>query len=321
MNPLIINSLTFAAVFLTVFAANAVLTDVRESERRRLKKRLEEQVRKQQRERLRASTQSKDFSRIAAEAMSETRDKSGIRERLQLFLEQSGLVLSIPQVLLYSAVSGAVVAVFPAVFTQNALLTLVVAMAGATLPMLYVYRKRHVRLEKLRSQLPDAFGLMSRVMRSGQTISQALHGVSEEFSQPISMEFLYCYEQMNLGLSPEAALRDLGRRTGLLEVKIFVLSILVQRQTGGNLAALLDKLAFVVRERFRIRGMIGALTAQGRFQGLILISLPIFMFGLLMLLNYEYERILLQHPLLIVTAIMLLFGGGVMINRIVNFDW
>lgn len=321
MNPLIINSLTFVAVFLTIFAANAALSDVRESERRRLKKRLDEEVRNQQRERVRAATRGKDFSQIAAAALAENRDESDIQERIQLFFDQSGLEMTIPRLALLSAISGAVVGVAPAIFTQNFLLTLIVAALGATLPTLYVYYKRHVRLEKLRAQLPDAFGLMGRVMRSGQTISQALQGVAEEFSQPISLEFLYCYEQMNLGLSPEAALRGLGRRTGILEMKIFVLAMLVQRQTGGNLAALLDKLAFVVRERFRIRGMIGALTAQGRFQGTILVSLPIFMFFLLMLINREYESVLLEHPLLVATAIGLLIAGGLWIRKIVNFDW
>ncbi len=112
------------------------------------------------------------------------------------------------------------------------------------LPWLYVLLKRHQRLDRLREQLPDAFELMSRVLRAGQTISQAMQAVAEEFSRPISLEFLYCSEQMNLGLSPEQALRILGQRTGLLEIKIFILSVVVHRNTGGNLAELLDKLSF-----------------------------------------------------------------------------
>ena len=105
---------------------------------------------------------------------------------------------------------------------------------------------------------------MGRVVRAGQTISQALQAVADEFPPPIAAEFAYCYEQQNLGLSPESALRDLARRTGLLEIKIFVLALLVQQQTGGNLAELLDKLSGIIRERFRIRGQIKTLTAEGR---------------------------------------------------------
>ena len=111
------------------------------------------------------------------------------------------------------------------------------------MPLFYVQFKRKARLEKLRSQLPDAFDLMGRVIRAGQTMSQALLAVADEFAQPIAGEFAYCYEQQNLGLPPETAFRDLSRRTGLIEIKIFVLALLVQQQTGGNLAELLDKLS------------------------------------------------------------------------------
>ena len=122
-------------------------------------------------------------------------------------------------------------------------------------------------MEKLLSQLPDAFDLMSRTMRAGQTISQALQSVADEFSPPIAEEFGYCYDQQNLGLSPEAAMRDLARRTGLLELKIFVLAVMVHRQTGGNLSELLDKLASVIRDRYRIRGAIKRPDGRGTAAG------------------------------------------------------
>jgi tight adherence protein B len=112
-----------------------------------------------------------------------------------------------------------------------------------------VHLKRKARLEKLLSQLPDAFDLMGRVVRAGQTLSQGFQAVADEFAQPIAGEFSYCYEQQNLGLPPDVALRDLSRRTGQLELKIFVTAVLVQQQTGGSLAEMLDKLAGVIRQR------------------------------------------------------------------------
>lgn len=124
-----------------------------------------------------------------------------------------------------------------------------------------------------------------------------------------------------MGLSAEVALRQLAKRTGLLEIKIFVLAVVVQRQTGGNLAELLDKLGEVIRERFRIDGMIMSLTAQGRFQALILLSLPPAMFALLMVINPEYEMQLFDYPGFIALALGLMTLGGVMVNRIVNFDY
>ncbi len=158
-------------------------------------------------------------------------------------------------------------------------------------------------------------------MRSGQSISQAMQAVAQEFSQPLSLEFLYCHEQMNMGLSADVALRQLAKRAGLLEVKIFVLAVVVQRQTGGNLAELFDKLSEVIRERFRIDGMIQSLTAQGRFQAMILLSLPPFMFVLLMAINPEYEMQLFDYPQAIALALGLMAFGGLLVNRIVNFDY
>src|SRR5205823_1277174 len=124
--------------------------------------------------------------------------------------------------------------------------------------------------------------------RAGQTTSQALQAVADEFDQPLAGEFTYCVEQQNLGLATEDALRDLARRTGLLEVKIFVLALLVQQQSGGNLAEILDKLAHVVRERFRVQGKIKALTAEGRLQAAVLLVIPIAIMCFMTVANQDY---------------------------------
>ena len=162
---------------------------------------------------------------------------------------------------------------------------------------------------------------MSRVVRAGQTMSQALQAVADEFAQPVAAEFAYCYEQQNLGLSAEAALRDLARRTGLLEVKIFVLAILVQQQTGGNLAEMLDKLAVVIRERARIRGKIKTLTAEGRLQAIVLLALPVFLLVVLMILNPTYTGVLLEHTNLLIAVLVSEVLGALWIRKIVNFDF
>src|SRR5262249_6690744 len=153
-------------------------------------------------------------------------------------------------------------------------------------------------------QLPDAFDLMARMIRAGQTMSQALHAVGNEFDQPIAGEFAYCYEQQNLGLSSEMALRDLARRTGLLEIKIFVLALVVQQQSGGNLAELLDNLAGIIRHRFHIKGKINALTAEGRFQAVILLALPPLLLGVIFMLNRTYAQGLLNHPQLLAGMVL-----------------
>ena len=152
-------------------------------------------------------------------------------------------------------------------------------------------------------------------------MSQALQAVADEFDQPVAGEFAYCYEQQNLGLSPELALRDLARRTGLLEIKIFVLGLLVQQQTGGNLAELLDKLAGLIRERFRIRGKVKALTAEGRIQAAVLLVLPVALMGILWLMSKDYAQALAKTPNMIIAMLIAEAIGALWIRKIVNFDF
>jgi len=319
--PLLVNLLAFMAVFLAVFGANALLVDLHSSERRRQKQAVEEQFRRRQMERARSTKLPKELAQLAAEAREENKVNRTLTESLTVLIEQAGLDLPASRLLGMMAGFCLVAGVLTTWQASSLLYGLIAGVIAGASPFLYVAYKRSKRLEKLRSQLPDAFDLMGRVLRAGQTVSQAMKAVADEFSAPVSLEFLYCYEQMNLGLTAEAALRELGRRTSLLEVKIFVLSVVVHRQTGGNLAELLDKLAFVVRERFRIHGMIRSLTAQGRFQAMILLSLPPAMFALLMVLHPQYERTLLEYPMMIFVALAMMTLGAVWIRRIVNFDY
>ncbi|NBO91017.1 MAG: hypothetical protein EBV06_01680 [Planctomycetia bacterium] len=162
---------------------------------------------------------------------------------------------------------------------------------------------------------------MARVLRAGQTSTQALQAVSDEFSPPLSTEFQYCFEQQNLGLSAELSLRDLAKRTGLLEMKIFVLGMLVQQQTGGNIAELVEKLATVIRGRQRIQGKIAALTAEGRIQAAILLLLPPVMFCILLIASPGYPLILFKYPSVIVGIAISELIGAVWIRQIVDFNF
>jgi tight adherence protein B len=176
-------------------------------------------------------------------------------------------------------------------------------------------------MNRLLTQLPDAFDLKSRCIRAGQTMSQALQAVTDEFDAPISAEFSLAFEQMNLGLPPEVAMRDLARRTGLLELKVFVLAMLIQTQTGGNLAEMLDKLSAIIRERSKIKGKLSALTAEGRLQAIILLALPPGLFLILLAINRPYAEVLLAHPILLVAIGVMELMGALWIRRIVNFDF
>jgi len=318
----LLTGLAFGFGFLVIFAVNWLLADIFEAKRKETRQRLDEEFRLRQRERARGTMQQhRDLYELAAEGYADLAAHRTGRERFHDFLMQSGLRMRTGQIVVYSILMGVFPAVLVAVLTGRWVFALPTAVVGAVVPFWYVYAARRRRLEKLLSQLPDAFDLMGRVLRAGQTMSQALQSVGDEFSRPISEEFAYCYEQQNLGLSPEAALRDLSARTGLLEMKIFVLAVTVHRQTGGNLSELLDKLSHVIRDRYRIRGLIKSLTAEGRFQGIILLALPIFLLIFLTIVNPGYMATLFEYPLLLVAMFVAEGLGALWIRNIVNFDF
>jgi tight adherence protein B len=321
VNPLLLFLLTFLAGVLAVVGIYSILSDLYLRDRSRVSKRVDEQLRARQRERVKKSLLFKDLVPLAGETASDTEERPTLRQRFESLLEQSGLDLSLRRLLLIMAGAGLVVGLVANLIRPNVVVAAVAALTGAGVPLLYVHLKRKARLEKMMAQLPDAFDLMARVIRAGQTMSQALQAIADEFEPPIAAEFAYCYEQQNLGLPPEVALRDLARRTGLLEVRIFVVALLVQQQTGGNLAELLERLATVIRERFRIRGKVRVLTAEGRYQALVLLALPVALFLILLAVNRNYAQVLLEHPGLLAGMFFFEVVGALWIRKIVNFDF
>jgi len=313
--------LAFVAGFLLTFGVNLMLADVFEANRQRVRKRLEEELLMRQRERARKSVGRQDPAEMVDEKWLSDQPAPTLRERCLRLVEESGVSLRPRQLAALSLALSLLAGVAAGMLSGLWIVAALAAVMGGALPVLYVFILRMRRLEKLLSQLPDAFDLMSRTLRAGQTTAQALQAVADEFSAPVAEEFGYCYDQQNLGLSPEAAMRDLARRTGLLELKIFVLAVMIHRQTGGNLADLLEKLAAVIRERYRIRGVIKALTAEGRLQAIILLALPPGMLAVLSILNRPYMITLFEYPMLLVGMFAMMTVGGLWMKRIVSFDF
>jgi tight adherence protein B len=319
MNPAMLLLVTFLAGALVVAGIYSFLSDLFLGDRTRVDKRIDEEFLKRQRERARQSPLFKSIGELAA-AAAEDDEPRGLRPRLEALIEQSGMHVTVRFLVILSAALGLGLAAI-GLLLSGLLTGLGLGLFGAALPFLYVRHKKKVRQGKLLAQLPDTFDLMARVIRAGQTMSQALQAVADEFDQPIAAEFSYCYEQQNLGLSPEMSMRDLARRTGLIEIKIFVLAMLVQQQTGGNLAEMLEKLSGVVRERFRMLGKIKALTAEGRFQALILLALPPALFVIILLLNRQYGMVLLERPWMLIAVGVSELLGALWIRKIVTFDF
>jgi tight adherence protein B len=312
--------LAFVAAVSAVVGIYSLVSDLYLRDRARVSGRVDEEFRQRLRDQAKKSLLMKDLRELAA-APADEEERPTLRRRFEAMVEQSGLELTPARLLTISWVAALTLGGLGGLVRQNILVAAVGAVVGGVVPVAYVNFKRNQRQEKLLSQLPDAFDLMSRIIRAGQTMSQAMQAVADEFMPPIAGEFAFCYEQQNLGLAPEIAMRELSRRTGLLELKIFVMALMVQQQTGGNLAELLDKLSGIIRERYKLRGKIKALTAEGRFQAIILLGLPPAVFLMMLGLNRDYAGILLENPALLWTMVISETFGAIWIRKIVNFDF
>ncbi len=321
MSPIVITLVTFVAGALVVLGVYSLVFDLVLRDRERVSQRLREEFRQNQRKQIQKSAVFKDPGKNLSELAGGTEKALSFPQRLQLLIEQSGLDLSARRLLEIMGVTGVGLGVLVGVLSKVWWAGLAVVPVGLVIPLLFLNIKRKRRLDKLLSQLPDAFELIGRLIRAGQTMGQAFQGVADEFQPPIAAEFAYAQEQQNLGLSPDIALRDLGRRIGLVEMKIFILAILVQRQTGGNLGELIDNLSGIVRERFRIKGKIRVLTAEGRMEAAVLMALPPVVFALIYFLNPGYASLLFEHPKVIWGMAAFMLVGLVWIRRIINFDF
>ncbi|MGB2609854.1 MAG: type II secretion system F family protein [Isosphaeraceae bacterium] len=319
-NPAFLTFLTFAAVVTACAGLYSIVSDVYLRDRSRVSQRVDEEFRKRARARAQKSLLFKDHHALSVDVAGEA-ERPSLGQRFETMIEQSGLDLTPSKLLTIVVGTSLGLGLLGGLVRHNILVAAVGAIVGGAAPIFFVKFKRNARSEKLLSQLSDAFDLMSRVIRAGQTMSQGLQAVADEFSPPVATEFAFCFEQQNLGLAPETALRELARRTGLLELKIFVLAMLIQQQTGGNMAELLDKLSHIIRERYKLRGKIQALTAEGRMQAMVLLGLPPGLFLLMLVINRSYAGLLLEHTSLIWMTVISETIGGLWIRKIVNFDF
>jgi tight adherence protein B len=189
------------------------------------------------------------------------------------------------------------------------------------IPLVWVWNKRRGRLKKFASQLPDALELVARALRAGHSLGAGMHVVAEEMPAPISNEFGRCYEEQQLGISVEDSMTSMCERVPNLDLRFFVTSVAIQRQTGGDLAEILDKIGYVIRERYRILGQVKALTAEGRLSGIVLIGLPFGLFAMMLHIKPDYIQALWTHPLGIkmsVVALIMQVVGALVIKKIVD---
>ena len=195
--------------------------------------------------------------------------------------------------------------------------------ALSSLPLWYARRKAQSRVRRFEEQFPDCLEFLSRSMRAGHAFSVALEIVHREFSDPLASEMRRTFEEQNLGQPLDVVLRKLAERIPSLDVAFFVSAVLLQKRTGGNLAELLDKLAYIIRERFKLRARIRAVSAQGVMSGRILAAIPAGVGALMFVVNPQYARFFVEDPAghtLIAGALGLQFVGYLIIRKIVRIE-
>ena len=197
------------------------------------------------------------------------------------------------------------------------ILPLLSAVVLGYVPFAYVLLKKKQRMRKFESQLPEALELVARTLRAGQAFSAGLSVVSEEFDDPIGTEFERTLDEINFGVAVSEALQNLAARVDCPDVKFFVVAVVIQRESGGNLSEIIENIAHVVRERFKLLGKIRVLSAEGKFSAIILCLLPFLIGFVIYLLNRDYIMILVEDPIgnYIIGAGLVMMLLGIIVMR------
>ena len=206
---------------------------------------------------------------------------------------------------------------------KNRLLAVMLMFLCGSFPFLYLLILKQKRTEKFKKQLPEALDLMSRALKAGHAFTNGLKLAADEFNDPLGPEFAEVLDEINFGVSVSNALRNLAKRVECPEIKYFVVGVILQRETGGNLAELMGILAFLIREKFKFQGKVRTLSAEGRLSAFILVALPFGIAGWMWFSNPKYLDPLLTDPIgkimIIGAAIMMVFGIIVM-KKIVTIE-
>ncbi len=238
-----------------------------------------------------------------------------------VFLEQADSPIDLQALLLLSCGAGTVGAIVGLVLNVPTPLLPVFFVVLGALPTFWLSWRRKKRFARFGAQFPDALSLLARALRSGNSLNAGMHMISEEMAAPIGLEFQIAFEEQNLGIPVEQTLKNMMKRIPNLDLKFFITAVSIQRQTGGDLAEIIDKICEVVRERFKIFGMIQALTGEGRLSGAVLMGLPIALFLAVYKLNPDYVMLLFTHPFgkkMVAGGIVLQILGAVVIRKIID---
>ncbi len=242
-------------------------------------------------------------------------------QKLPMFFRQADSPIKIEHFLGVCGGTAALGAVATIIARAPGPLIPIGAIFGFFMPFMWLLMRRRSRFRRFEKQLPDALELMARALRSGHSLSSGLNVVASEMPAPISSEFRTAYDEQNLGIPIDAALRNMLGRIPNVDLKFFVTAVAIQRQAGGDLAEILNKISYLVRERFKILGQVKALTGEGRISGIVLMALPVALFFAVYYINPDYVMILFTHPTgqkMMYAAIFMQVIGALVIKKIVD---
>jgi len=240
---------------------------------------------------------------------------------LRLLFDQAAVTFPISNFLIICGGLAVTGLMLPSLAGFNVMLGPLMAVCLAFLPLMWLLFRRKRRMKKFAGQLPEALELIARALRAGHSLAAGFSLVANEMSNPIGGEFSRTFEEQNLGKPLDEALNAMTLRIPNLDLKFFATAIILQRQTGGDLAEILDKIGTLVRERFQIWGQVQALTGEGRLSGIVLLALPPVLFIVVYRMNPDYLMLLFTDPLgkkMLVGGIVSQLLGALLIRKIVN---
>jgi tight adherence protein B len=243
---------------------------------------------------------------------------------IQTFLDQGAVRMSVSVFLLASACLALASFLLGNAIGGTLIAGAILAPVGGSLPYLYVRRARTKRVRKFEEQFPEAIDLVARALRAGHALPTGLGMVADELKAPVGTEFRILYDEQNFGLTLPDAMRNFARRVPVLDAKFFVTAVLTQRETGGNLAEVLDNLGAVIRDRFKVKRQVRVLSAHGRITGWVLAALPPTLAVATFVLNPNHLGLLYKDPLgrqMIVVAIVLQIVGTLIIRKLVDVEY
>ena len=240
---------------------------------------------------------------------------------LDEYVDQSGIHVSVPCLAAIAFGLAATLGAIALCLNGRCWVAALAAVGGLLIVPGFVRVKRQRRMHRLFLQLPQALELIARAVRAGQTVPAAFRLVAEELEPPIASDFRNCYERQNLGMSYDTSLRLLARRTGIVELQILAVVLLVQSRSGGNLVELLGELTDTVYKRLKFKQRVRALTSEGRMQAAVLIVLPTVAFFGLHFVSPDYVATLHQHPKVLAATVIAQVLGALWIRQYVKCDF